>query len=263
MIIIPLIVFFLLGIIIGSFLNVVILRYGTHKNFGGRSACMSCQNQLKWHELVPLFSYLFLKGRCSSCKTKISAQYFWVELATGLIYGSLFLKFADIFYGNTLIFAFTYAFYVTVFSLLMVITVYDIKHKIIPDALAVTLGIMAFVGLFLFSGHLFYPHIPSIGEFLSGFLISIPFALLWLLSGGRLIGLGDAKLAVGLGWLLGISRMLSGTVVAFWAGAIIGVALLIFSKKHGMKSEIPFAPFLILGSFIAFLLELHIFSFNY
>lgn len=73
------------------------------------------------------------------------------------------------------------------------------------------------------------------------------------------MGLGDAKLIIGLGWLLGLSSALSGIVLAFWVGAVVGLALVIFSRKHGMKSELPFAPYLVLGTLLAFLLELHIF----
>ncbi|MFA5770995.1 MAG: prepilin peptidase, partial [Patescibacteria group bacterium] len=95
------IIFFIFGLIIGSFLNVIIFRFNTHRSFGGRSGCMTCQKQLRWYELIPLFSYLGLKGRCSGCKTKISKQYFWVELLTGIIFAGLFLKFQNVFFGNT------------------------------------------------------------------------------------------------------------------------------------------------------------------
>ena len=71
------------------------------------------------------------------------------------------------------------------------------------------------------------------------------------------MGLGDAKLAIGLGWFLGIERMLSGLVLAFWSGALVGIILIFFSKKYGMKSEIPFAPFLVLGMVLSFLFELN------
>ena len=263
-------IFFVLGLIIGSFLNVVIFRLNTERSFGGRSGCLACQNQLAWYELIPVFSFLGLRGRCRNCKTKISFQYPLVELLTGLIFALLFLKFQDIFFFNTLVFSFTYAYYTAVFSLLLVIAVYDLKHKIIPDILSLVLGILAFVGLFFFraaagqidssSFAVFYPHLPSTLEFLSGLLIATPFALFWLVSSGRWMGLGDAKLAVGLGWLLGLSRILSGVVVAFWLGAIVGIVLVIFSKrKYGMKSEIPFAPYLVLGALLAFLFELHLF----
>lgn len=257
------IIFFILGLIIGSFLNVVIFRFNTGRSFNGRSGCMTCQKQLCWYELIPLFSFLGLKGRCLACKAKISIQYPIVELISGLVFAGLFLKFQDIFYLDTFGFSISYAFYATMFSLLLVIAVYDFKHKIIPDSLALVFGILAFVGIFFFSNYLFYPHIPTVLELLSGLVLALPFAFLWLVSKGTWMGLGDAKLALGLGWLLGFAGILSGAVVAFWSGAIVGLILIVFSKKHGIKSEIPFAPFLVLGVFIAFLFELQLFQIGF
>ena len=257
------IVFFVFGLAIGSFLNVVIFRYNTHRSFRGRSGCMACQNKLSWYELIPLFSFIGLRGRCKNCRTKISIQYPVVEVIAGIIFAGLFLKFQDVFFLDTIGFSITYAFYATVFSLLLVIAIYDLKHKIIPDVLSLALGILSFVGLFFFSNYIFYPHWPSLLEFLSGILIALPFALMWLLSKGTWMGLGDAKLAVSLGWLLGLSLALSGLMLAFWAGAIIGILLMVFSKKHGMKSEIPFAPFLVLGTILAFLFEFYVFPISF
>ncbi|MFA5095391.1 MAG: prepilin peptidase [Candidatus Paceibacterota bacterium] len=253
------IVFFIFGLIIGSFLNVVIFRFNTARSFGGRSGCMTCQNKLCWYELIPLISFFALRGRCKNCKTKISIQYPIVELISGLIFAGLFLKFQDVFFINTLVFSVSYAYYAVMFSLLLVIAVYDFKHKVIPDILSLIFGIVAFIGLFFFTEYGFYIHLPSILEFLSGILLALPFALIWLVSSGTWMGLGDAKLALGLGWLLGFNRILSGAVMAFWSGAIIGFLLIVFSKKYGMKSEISFAPFLVLGVLIAFLFELHLF----
>ena len=265
MIFIPTFIFFILGLIIGSFLNVVIIRLNTERSFGGRSGCMTCQNKLTWYELIPVFSFLGLLGRCKNCKNKISFQYPLVELITGLIFAFLFIKFQDLFFLNTLTFSFTYAYYAVVFSLLVVIAIYDLKHKIIPDTLSLILGILAFVGLFflntnsflVFSG--FSLHLPTLLGFLSGPIIALPFAFLFLVSSGRWMGLGDAKLVLGLGWLFGLYVALSGVVFAFWIGAIVGLALVIFGKKYGMKSEIPFAPYLVLGTLLVFLLDLHLF----
>ena len=259
-------IFFIFGLIIGSFLNVVILRLNTQKSFGGRSGCMTCRHTLSWRELIPIFSFLGLRGRCKNCKAKISWQYPIVELVTGFIFTLLFLKFSE---GggvaSALAFIIAYTYYAALFSLLVVIAVYDFRHKIIPDVLSLVLGILAFIGLFLFSAGsslnfpVFSLHIPSILEFLSGLIIATPFALFWLVSSGRWMGLGDAKLAIGLGWLFGLSIALSGVVLAFWLGAIVGLLLIIFSKKYGMKSEIPFAPYLVLGTILAFLFDLRLF----
>jgi prepilin signal peptidase PulO-like enzyme (type II secretory pathway) len=253
-------IFFIFGLIIGSFLNVVIIRFNTQKSFGGRSGCMSCQNKLTWYELIPVFSFLGLRGRCKNCKTKISFQYPLVELITGLIFALLFLKFQDLFFLNTLNFIFTYAYYAVVFSLFLVIAIYDLKHKIIPDILSLVLGILAFMGLFFFTNYEFSPHIPTLLGFLAGPIIAAPFAFIWLVSSGKWMGLGDAKLVISLGWLLGLSNALSGLVFAFWIGSIVGLSLVIFSnKKHGMKSEIPFAPYLVLGASLVFLFGLYLF----
>jgi prepilin signal peptidase PulO-like enzyme (type II secretory pathway) len=255
--------FFIFGLIIGSFLNVVIFRLNTQKSFGGRSACMSCQNTLSWYELFPVVSFCVQGGRCRNCKTKVSVQYPLVELATGFIFALLFVKFQYLFFANTLSFAFSYAFYASILSLLLVIAVYDIKHKIIPDTLSLFFGVMAFVGLFLFDSSGFnsgvYLHIPTLLEFLSGAFLSLPFALIWLFSRGSWMGLGDAKLAVGLGFLLGPAKILSGAVLAFWSGAIIGLLLMMLSSKYKMKTEIPFAPFLVLGTMLAFFFEFYLF----
>lgn len=260
------IIFFTLGLIIGSFLNVVIFRFNTERSFGGRSGCMTCQNQLSWYELIPVLSFLVLRGRCKKCRSRISSQYPIVELAAGLIFAGLFLKFQNVFFLDPLVFSFTYAYYAAFFSLLLVIAAYDFRHKIIPDTLSLAVGVLGFIGLFFFDTYGlsaqagFYPHFPSLMEFLSGFLLTIPFALFWLISRGTWMGLGDAKLAIGLGWVLGPARVLSGAVAAFWIGALGGLALVIFSKRYGMKSEIPFAPYLVLGAILAFLLELHLFG---
>jgi leader peptidase (prepilin peptidase) / N-methyltransferase len=243
-------ILFIFGLIIGSFLNVVIFRLNTQKSLwralGGRSGCMTCQNKLSWYELFPVFSFLGLRGRCKNCQTKISIQYPLVELATGFIFAGLFLKLQ--------VFNFIYLYYAFMFSILLVIAVYDLRHKIIPDKLSLIFGILAFLGLFLF-------HAFSVFQFLAAFLIAFPFAFFWLISSGRWMGLGDAKLALGIGWFLGFSLAFSALVWAFWIGAVVGISLVLFSKKYKMKSEIPFAPYLVLGAFLVFIFGLNIFIF--
>src|SRR3989344_6203330 len=194
MVFIIIFIFFTFGLIIGSFLNVVIYRYKT-KSLGGRSACMSCRSQLRFFELIPLVSFIFLRGRCRHCKTKISIQYPLVEILAGSICAILFVKFKDLIDIDVLLFIYTFTYYTLGFLLLLVISTYDLRHKIIPDQLSFLFGVLAFVGLFLFDSFGFYPHLPSLFEFSSGLLLALPFALLWLVSRGTWIGLGDAKLA--------------------------------------------------------------------
>lgn len=102
---------------------------------------------------------------------------------------------------------------------------------------------------------------PSLGQILSGPVIALPFALLWYFSKGAFIGFGDIKLMLGLGWMLGIYSGISALMIAFWVGAIIGLFMLALARtKVNMKTEVPFAPFLVLGIFVAFLLNLDIFT---
>src|SRR3989344_2078600 len=252
-------IFFAFGLIIGSFLNVIIYRYNTKSSLGGRSACMSCQKKLCWYELIPLFSFFTLKGRCSYCLSRIDIQYPMVEFISGAIFVLIFLKFQQVFFAQPFLFLITFIYYALAFSILLVIAVYDLRHKVIPDLLVFIFGVLAFSGLFFFNFDGFYPHVPGVLDFFSGPLLALPFVFIWIISLGRAMGLGDAKLVLGLGWLLGLSRAASGLVFAFWAGATVGVFLLIFSKRYGIKSEIPFAPFLIFGALLAFLCNLELF----
>ncbi len=252
-------IFFLLGLAIGSFLNVMIFRLNTGRGFRGRSGCMVCQNVLTWKELIPIASFVALRGRCKNCKSKIAWQYPLVEFFTGALFAALFLKFESLFYFDTIAFSLTYAYYATMFSLLTVLSVYDLRHKIIPDSLSIAFAALSFAGMFLLSGFQPFTHLPSVSDFLSGFALSLPFALMWLISKGTWMGLGDAKLVLGLGWFLGMAGILSTAALAFWLGALISLFLIIVRKKYGLKSEIPFAPFLVLGTIFYFLFEVNFF----
>lgn len=258
--------FFGFGLIIGSFLNVVILRYNTEKSLGGRSACMVCRNKLSWYELLPLVSFIILRGRCRSCRTKISWQYPLVEFVTGLIFAGLFLKFQNLFWLSFTSFIVGYAYYATLFTLLIVIGAYDVKHKIIPDMLVLFFGVLSFVGMFMFDkfGSLaLYCHVPTVTEMLAGVIVAAPFAFLFFVSRGKWMGLGDAKLMLGMGWLLGLSYAFSAIVMSFWMGAIVGILLIVTSKKYKFQTEIPFAPYLILATMMVFFFEINLLYLNF
>ncbi len=220
---------------------------------------MTCAKTLSWYELVPVFSFLAQRGKCSGCRAKISAQYPAVELLAGLLFMFIFLKFQNLFYWNGLLFGMSFAFYSSLFALLLIIAVYDLRHKIIPDTLSLIFGILAFAGLFFYKDGFFFLHLPGLYDLLAGPVLALPFVLLWAVSSGRWMGLGDGKLALGLGWMLGITSGFSAIVLAFWVGAGIGLLLLFFSKKHGIKSEIPFAPFMVLGAVLVFLFSVNFF----
>lgn len=254
---------FLLGTIIGSFLNVVIYRFNTGKSIAkGRSICMTCNRNLRWYELIPVFSFLIQNGKCRRCASAISHQYPLVELATGLIFALTAFHFLPIFIISIPSYIAFVTLYSFIFSLLIVIVVYDIRHKIIPDKLVYMFIIVSFFSIFVnFSG--FGPFLikPTLMGIISGPLFALPFALLWFFSRGRWMGLGDAKLILGIGWLLGPLATLCALTLSFWLGSVISLIIMALSrKKMNMKTEIPFAPFLVLSVLITFLFNLDIFS---
>ena len=275
------IIIFIFGTLIGSFLNVLVLRYNTGQSIvNDRSRCFSCGKTLRWFELIPVLSFLFQKGRCSNCHTKISKQYILVEILTGLIFLLVFIKIIPDFslpreitpylmgliYENLFSYLLPLISYLFLFSILIAISVYDYRHKIIPDGLSYTFIILSFLSaLYIFLTGGVYLNL------LAGIIISLPFFLLWLVSRGAWMGFGDVKLALGIGFLLGIPSGIYAIVLAFWIGGLVGIILLslsaiskkavnnnqllILGKRFTIKSEIPFGPFLILGTFLAFMFE--------
>jgi prepilin signal peptidase PulO-like enzyme (type II secretory pathway) len=181
--------FFIFGTIIGSFLNVLVLRYNTGVSVTrGRSFCFSCGKKLSWLELVPILSFLLQKGKCRGCKSKISWQYPLVELLTGILFLGVFLKFGGF---NGLLNNLS-AMIIALISMavLLSITVYDIKHKIIPDGLVIVFALLALLNILVVN------HTHFIWFLLAGPLLALPLFLIWLVSSGKWMGLGDPKLVV-------------------------------------------------------------------
>jgi prepilin signal peptidase PulO-like enzyme (type II secretory pathway) len=151
--------------------------------------------------------------------------------------------------------------YLIVTCLLVVISAYDIKHKIIPDQFVYSFILISLLSLCFGGASLF--HIPSISAFLAGPLLALPFALIWFISKGQWMGLGDAKLLLGIGWLLGLNNGANATVLAFWIAAVISVAwLLIRYRSIKPRTEIPFGPYLILGMYIVLLFNVRVIDFS-
>lgn len=246
-----------IGVIIGSFLNVVILRLNTGKSFTkGRSLCFSCGKGLGTDELIPLVSFLVQKGKCIGCKSKISWQYPLVELITGLLFLIVFQV-----YGISLNLVGFVELVTVLFMIcvLIVISVYDIHHKMIPDVLSLLFFISAFMLASISNSSVFA--LPSISTLVAGPMLGLFFFALWVITRGRGMGLGDAKLALGIGLLLGASSGIVAVLFSFWIGALWAIILILVQKILGtkglsMKSEIPFGPFLVIATLIVFFLKI-------
>ena len=135
---------FIFGAIIGSFLNVVSLRFNTGVGLGGRSMCMSCGKTLRWMELIPVFSFIFLRGACRKCKSKISWQYPLIEFISGAIFVLILLKFPPV----SPLAALSTLMYLLTACILIVIAAYDAKHQIIPDPLVYAFDALALERVF-------------------------------------------------------------------------------------------------------------------
>ncbi|MGI9953180.1 prepilin peptidase [Moorellaceae bacterium AZ2] len=224
------------GLLIGSFLNVVIYRLPRGETIVfGRSYCPRCRTVLAWYDLIPLFSYITLRGRCRYCGGQISIRYPLVEAITGAVFAALFYRLG---------LDWVLVKYLCLACILIAASFIDLEHYLIPDRLT-------FTGLAVGGGFLLSNREITIG---SGFLGALSAGgLLWLLalaSRGN-VGGGDIKLAavVGLflGWPWGFLALLWGLFLAGAAGAFL-LAL----RVKGRKDPLPLAPFLSAGALIAF-----------
>lgn len=280
-------IIFIFGLVIGSFLNVVIFRMETEEDIvNSRSHCMHCRKKLAWYDLVPLLSFLTLRGRCRYCKKPISWQYPFVELATGILFvmildkaGGLILESANPLWDilNLLVLF-------VVSAALVVIFVYDLRHYIIPDKIVFPLvGIMLFYrllgvgeyqadrsayldsinGNLFWFWNLFIPQIlgeggalrmltPLLDPLLAAIAAGGFFFIIVVLTKGKGMGGGDVKLAFLMGLVLGFYKTFVAMYFAFTLGAVFGIILIAFRKKT-FKSALPFGPFLVLGALIALL----------
>ncbi|MBI2175525.1 MAG: prepilin peptidase [Parcubacteria group bacterium] len=254
---------FIFGVVIGSFLNVLVIRLGTGESVvSGGSRCLSCKRRLHWPELIPLVSFFIFRGHCGHCGSRISWQYPAVEFATGLVFLFIWLRIQQnfqfsIFNFQTII---SFLFVAAMASLLIAISIYDIRHQIIPNQLAYPFIVLALFSVVwrlknwsAFGGGKLAGENLAVGIGLFAF-----FALLWFVSRGRWMGFGDAKLALGIGWWLGWPLGITAFLFSFWTGAVVGVFLLIFSVprrlkgKYSLASRLPFGPFLAAGALAAF-----------
>ena len=245
---------FIIGLIFGSFLNVVIYRLKSGKPIGfGRSFCPQCRTILKWHDLVPVLSFLWLKRKCRHCGKKISWQYPAVELLSGLIWVGVFYKVFELnFQFSVFNFQLLSIFYqIIILSVLLVIAVYDARHFIIPDkiiypaiGLALAYNALAVWRSGNFSEHFWMP----LGAAAAVFLFLFSFFYFFK---GRAMGFGDAKLGFLIGLFLGPFGALLAVFLAFVAGAAYGIIMIIIGRKS-LKSRVAFGPFLAAGAAISF-----------
>ncbi|KPU28066.1 peptidase A24 [Caloranaerobacter sp. TR13] len=225
----------MVGLIIGSFLNVCIYRIPKRESIVyPPSHCTSCNTRLKFFDLIPVFSYLLNKGRCRYCGENISLQYPFIELLNGLIYLLLFYKFG---------FGFDLIRYLFLTSLLVVISFIDYKHQIIPDSVL----LFGFFITFIFK-LLYYSKVELLNSILGLLIGGLIFLIIAIVSHGGMGG-GDIKLIALLGFFFGLKHLLLLMFLSFLIGAFFSIMLLLLRIKD-RKDFIPFGPFISIAAII-------------
>ena len=248
-----LIIIFLLGISIGSFINCFLYRLKNKINLSKRSFCPKCKSKIYFFDNIPLFSYLFLKAKCRHCKQKISSSYFFIEFSTGVLF---ILAWINIFGVNLAISQINKDFFLSsdfilfirnifIVSVFVVIFIYDLRWYLILDRVTIP----AFFIILIFN---FFLGI-SLNNLFWGIFIGGGFFLLqFILSRGRWIGGGDIRLGTLIGLIFSlniysIKFVISSLFLAYFLGAIVGIFLILINKKS-RKDQVPFGPFLVIST---------------
>lgn len=236
---------FLFGLLFGSFANVLILRIPDGESIvTPRSHCPQCDTPLRWYELVPVFSFIFLRAKCSTCHKKISWRYPLVELINGILFVLVYRQFG---------FTFSFFEYCLFVYCLLVVSVIDLDHYILPDVFTLS-GIV--IGL---AGAAFSPDrtvLDSIfGLFLGGGILWALAALYTLIRKEEGLGGGDIKLMAWIGAVLGWQPVPIILLAASIFGSCVGL-LVARKSNQGMKTMIPFGPFLALGAVLQLIVNL-------
>ena len=226
--------FFIIGLCFGSFLNVLILRTPKGEEFIKKSShCYTCGTPLKWYHNIPLLSWLVLRGKCGFCKTKISIQYPLVELICGFIFLAMYYK-SDFDIINASILS-------LVFSLLLGLSIIDLRYKAVPDVLSIpTLLIAIFYADFLTSLQ---------GALILGGAVAFLRILISAVIKREAMGEADIIIAGVMGAILGVKFGL----ISIYIGAIFALIAFVILRKRDF--ELPFIPFLSLGLFVTFLFQ--------
>lgn len=238
---------FIFGTLIGSFLNVVILRLPAGEKLTGRSHCPNCKKGLEAKDLLPVLSFVFLLGRCGNCGGKISPRYPLIELFTGAMFAwAVYFFSPNDFYSWMLVAKVGMA-----LCFLLVIFAIDWEHYLILDNVIIA-GVLAMLLMniildaasparFLFLTSL------TVSAVVAAIISPMPFFALWYFSKGQWLGFGDVKLAIFLGMALGFPIVFVGIFLGIFIGGLCGIFLLI-TKLKGLKSQVPFGTFLSLGA---------------
>lgn len=235
---------FIFGTLIGSFLGVLADRLPNGRTILGRSRCDFCKKELSVLDLMPILSFVFLRGRCRHCGEKLSLFYPTIELLTGFLFASVyFFLLQDLgFKIYDLRFFLDLIYYLIIVSALVVICFADLRYRIIPDSILLFILIFTLPYL-IFSNENILVHVFS-GLISGGF-----FLLLYIATKGRGMGFGDVKFAAVLGLIFGIPGTVLAIYLSFLTGSVASIILILWGRKR-FGDKISFGPFMVLGGLL-------------
>ena len=275
--------FFIIGIAAGSFVNVAVLRFGFFERPNPRSECPHCNAPILWYDLVPVFSYFALSGRCRSCGSALTSQYPLVELTVGTLFALSYVFFPPSFIPLSLLAFFALLVF---WAAYVAIVAYDIRHTLIPLSFVAVLSVAAIVAR-VADSLITASFAPLIDAFFGALLLGGFFFAIFVVTRGKGMGIGDSYVGMGTGLLLGLEKGIDAAALGMWIGAAVSLLLLFSSDlrsqwknvrvtteqasgikrfvshlfpserwRHGakpltMKTELPFAPWLFLGTVLA------------
>ena len=236
----------LLGLFFGSFFGVLVDRLPRHEDvIKGRSHCENCKKELAWYDLLPVLSFVLLRGKCRYCKAKLSLLYPAIEISTGILFALTYAFFSSQFS----ILNFQLIYYLFIVSSFIVIFFTDLKYGIIPDKITYTAILVTFLWLIFGSQSLLINHLLSgAGAFLFFIVISYVF---YFLTKKESMGGGDIKLSFLLGVFLGFPNIVISLYLAFLTGAFWSIILILWKRKKFRESTLPFGPFLVAGALVS------------
>jgi leader peptidase (prepilin peptidase) / N-methyltransferase len=245
---------FIYGAAIGSFVGVVAARLHVAPIIKSKSKCLSCGEALRPSELIPILSYLFLRGRCRHCKVRFGKETLTVEIAYGVVF---VLLYHFILIGFPAAHAFLWLLYYTlVFISLGVIALYDYKHSYVPALFLIMFSSLSLLML----GWRFIDSQTSM-VLLGPVVVALPFLLIWLISRGRALGFGDVILYAAIGAFFGIEQGVAVLLVSVWLGALVGVVLYAARKRKNIQSTaMPFVPFIVAAFLFVLFTDMSVFS---
>jgi prepilin signal peptidase PulO-like enzyme (type II secretory pathway) len=250
----PVIFLFFFGLAVGSHVNVLILRFGFTETDAPRSHCPQCVVQIPWYDLMPVVSYLALRGRCRSCGSRIRAEYLLVELVTGIVFAAAYL-FAEP--APTLIPLLGFCALLVFLATAVAIVAYDIRHTLIPLPFVYVLAGSA--ALFRVGEALSASQWqPLLDAFLGAGALAGFFGIIVFVSRERGMGTGDVYIAATIGALLGVAEGVASVIMGVWIATVFYVLLMLVERRISRKTELPFAPWLFLGALVAFFAHISI-----